>query len=99
MDSSLPKCRYDYPYFGSLCAVVFQPPISLVMGAENYFSSAISTFNFVSNKNSLMQQLHSHPLTVELWASGEKSESQIGIAKVGFAYVTVHAERDRKSRN
>ena len=75
-------CRYNYPYFGSSTPVVIQPPTPLVVGAEHHFAAAYSAFKFASSRNKLMQQLHLQPLSLEVWASAEQSDSLVGVAKV-----------------
>ena len=90
--SSIPfhlHCRYNYPYFGSSAPVVVQPPTPLVVGAEHHFAAAYSAFKFASGRNKLVQQLHLQPLSLEVWASAEQSDSLVGVARVSI-YVHVH---------
>ena len=76
-------CRYSYPYFGSPCSVMVQPPVSLPLGAEQHFAASFYAFKFAASQSNLMRQLHLQPLSVEVWASrDEENDILVGIAKV-----------------
>ena len=61
---------------------MIQPPVSLVLGGEHYFSALPSSFVFACSEVLLNNQLYCHPLLLELWTSGEDKDSLVGIAKV-----------------
>ena len=67
-----------------------KPPVPLVLGGDQHFSAAFSTFTFAANTNVLIQQLNLHPLSLEVWASREESDSLVGIAKVCTVIRIVH---------
>ena len=68
--------------------MLVEPAVSLVLGAENHFSASPSSFKFASNEMLLKYQLSHHPLTLEVWTSGEATDSLVGIAKVGLLWCT-----------
>ena len=75
-------CRFRYPFFGSQQPVVVQPPVSLVLGGENYFSASTYSFVFACSEDSLHNQLYCHPILLEVLMERGNCHSLVGIAQV-----------------
>ena len=63
-----------------------QPAASLLLGAEHHFTESLSSFTFTSSEPLLKSQLHSQPLTLEVWMSGDNADSLVGAGKVTFTF-------------
>ncbi|CAI8031849.1 Centrosomal protein of 120 kDa, partial [Geodia barretti] len=83
------KCcvRFRYPFFGSQQPVVVQPPVSLVLGGENYFSASTYSFVFACSEDSLHNQLYCHPILLEVLMERGNCHSLVGIAQVPLGEV------------
>jgi hypothetical protein len=76
-----------YPFFGSQQPVVLQPPVSLVLGGENYFSASTYSFVFACSEDSLHKQLYCHPMSLEVLMARGNYHNLVGIAQVPLGEV------------